>query len=128
MLCIHFETLLLVLIHDLGRDTVQISLTVCCDSSSTIIILLQYADRFQALEDLSLYGARCDPVVSWTGATVDPSTESLSESSNANTLVQIDVASDGCSVYVVPVWIIWSKFLVCSGFYSVDPFWDWEFA
>lgn len=114
--------LLLLLLLDGGLgDTVQITLTLLGDATTTLEAVLNDTDLLESLEDLAVDGAGGVDVVAGARATVLLSSVDLAETTDTDRLAHVDVAGDGGSTNVEPVHRLRRELLVVAGLDSVNP-------
>ena len=95
--------LVILVLDERGGDTVEVTLSLLGDASSTVVVDLEHAELLERLDDLPLDGAGAVAVVGRSVATVDGGTVELLESADADRLAEVDVSRDGSRSNVVPI-------------------------
>lgn len=86
----------------MSSNTVQVSLTVLRDLSTTLWRNLNNTNLLQSLHNLSVDGSRSVGVLVWSETSVDGTTVQLVQLTDTNVLSQVDVSSSGSSSLVEP--------------------------
>ena len=111
-----------------NSDSVKVSLAVLRDPSATLGVLLEDTDTLKALDDLALNRARGVGVVRGAESSVRGTTVQLSQSTDTNSLAQVNVAGERSGADVVPVRVVGGLLLVSTGLDEVNPGGDLELA
>lgn len=113
----------------MSSDTVQISLTVVGDSSSTLWRDLDNSDLFKRLQDSSVDGAGSVTVVRWLETTVLGSTVNFVQFTDTNGFSEVDVSGGRSSTLVKPSFSVlrW-KLVTTGGFDNFGVTWNFQFT
>ena len=121
------QNLLVILILLIGldgglSDTIQISLSSLCDSTtSLVLILLQDTDLLEGLEDLSVNRSGSIDVVRWAGSTVTGRSVDLAKTTDTDGFAEVDVAGDGSGADVEPIDRLGWELLCWAGLDGINP-------
>jgi hypothetical protein len=136
-------------LSNLAADAVQVTAAILGDAAATegrqekinihhlivdvsqhlpIWCLFEHTNLLEGLQGLALDSARSISVVGWASTAVNATAIQFAQSTNTDAVAQINVASNGGSMDVEPVWIIWSQLFVCTILNDINPLWDFEFA
>ena len=120
-----FFFFLLVTLQGLGSNTVQVSLTVLRDLSTTPWGDLNDTDLLKSLNDLSVDGPRSIDVLRRSDTSVLGVTVKLVQLTNTDLLSQVDVSGDRGSTLVEPALsILWRHLVTTGGLDDVDVTWN----
>lgn len=120
-----FLFFLLVTLQGLGSNTVQVSLTVLRDLSTTPWGDLNDTDLLKSLNDLSVDGPRSIDVLRRSDTSVLGVTVKLVQLTNTDLLSQVDVSGDRGSTLVEPALsILWWHLVTTGGLDDVDVTWN----
>lgn len=111
----------------LGSDTVQISLTVLGDSSTTLWRDLDDTDLFQSLQDSSVNGTRSVTVVRWSSTSALSVTVQLVQLTDTDLLSQVDVSGNRSGTLVEPTLsILWWHFVTSGSLDDIHVTWNFQ--
>lgn len=118
-------SLLFFFFQSLSGDTVQISLTVLRDSSTTLWRQFDDTDLFQSLQDSSVNGTRSVSVVRWSSTSALGVTVQLVQLTDTDFLSQVDVSSDRGGTLVEPTFrVLWWHFVTSRGLDDIHVTWN----
>lgn len=122
---ISYTHLLVVLLQGLSGDTVQVSLTVLRDSSTTLWVDLNNTDLLQSLQDSSVDRTRSVSMLVWSETSVDGTTVQLVQLTDTNLLSQVDVSGSRSSSLVEPSlgFLRW-QLVTCGGLNELNVTWN----
>merc|ERR1719210_546668 len=105
----------------LHSHSVKLSLTFFCDSSPTVVILLNQAHFFQLFKAISSNLSRgfTEDVSHCTTSLL--STINLTECANSGATTNIKLPNHGCCSNVQPIWVLGWKLLVLARLHKVSP-------
>ena len=95
--------LVILVLNERGGDTVEVTLSLLGDASSTVVVDLEHAELLERLDHLPLHRPGAVAVVGRSVAAVDGSAVELLESADADRLAEVDVSRDGSRSNVVPI-------------------------
>lgn len=118
---------LFVLLQSLSSNTVQISLTVLGDSSTTLWRDFEDTDLLQSLDNSSVDGTRSVGVLLWSETSVDSTTVQLVQLTDTNLLSQVDVSGSRSSSLVEPgLGLLWWQLVTSRGLDKLNVTWDFQ--
>lgn len=124
-----YVSLLVVLLQGLGSDTVQVSLTVLRDSSTTLWRDLKNTNLLQSLDNSSVDGARSVGVLAWSETSVLGTSVQLVQLTDTNLLSQVDVSgSRGGSLVEPGLGFLWRQLVAGRSLHKLNVTWNFQFT
>lgn len=118
---------LFIFFQSLSGDTVQISLTVLRDSSTTLWRDFDDTDLFQGLQNLSVDGTGSIDVLVWSDTSVLSTTVQFVQFTDTNLFSHVDVSGNRSGTLVEPTFgILWRHFITSGSLDNVNVTWDFQ--
>lgn len=118
---------LFVFFQSLSGDTVQISLTVLRDSSTTLWRDFDDTNLFQGLQNPSVDGTGSIDVLVWSDTSVLGTTVQFVQFTDTNLFSHVDVSGNGSGTLVEPTFgILWRQLVTGRSLDNVNVTWNFQ--